>query len=78
MASLGVEHENRRFTPHLTLGRFRSVMGKENLIDKIELHKNESFGLIEAKSISLMRSDLKPAGAQHTKIAEVPLGKECY
>ncbi|MEE8328986.1 MAG: RNA 2',3'-cyclic phosphodiesterase [Thermodesulfovibrionia bacterium] len=74
-ASLGVERENRRFTPHLTLGRFRSAMGKENLIDKIELHKNESFGLIEAKSISLIRSDLKPAGAQYTKIAEVSLGR---
>ncbi len=74
-ASLGIERENRRFTPHLTLGRFRSAMGKENLIDKIELHKNESFGLIEAKSISLIRSDLKPAGAQYTKISEIFLGK---
>lgn len=75
MASLGFESESRRFTPHLTLGRFRSSMGKKNLFDKIELHKNDSFGLIEVKSISLMRSDLNPAGARYTKIAGVFLGK---
>ncbi len=75
MASLGFERENRKFTAHLTLGRFRSSMGKEGLLEAIKLHEKDSFGSINVKSIFLMRSDLNPAGAQHTKIAGVFLGK---
>lgn len=73
MASLGFESESRRFTPHLTLGRFRSSIGKEGFLEAIKLHGKDSFGSINVKYISLMRSDLNPAGAQHTKITEVPL-----
>ncbi len=35
MASLGFEREKRRFSPHLTLGRFRSSRGKQAVLDKI-------------------------------------------
>ncbi len=75
MASLGFQRENRKFIPHLTLGRFKSSQGKGALLDKIQLYENNRFGLIDVMSISLMRSDLSPAGARHTRIAEVSLGK---
>ena len=75
MASLGFASENRKFTPHLTLGRFRSLKGKECLLEAIKLFEKNSFGLINVKSIFLMRSDLSPAGARYTKIGEVPLDK---
>lgn len=75
MASLGFEKENRKFAPHLTLGRFRSSYGKESLLEKIELNSDREFGHIPVMMICLMKSDLSPAGAKYTRIAEIPLGK---
>lgn len=73
MASIGFEKENRGFTPHLTIGRFRSTTGIEALYDKIQLHRNDSFGLIDVRAVLLMESKLKPSGAEYIRIAEVPL-----
>lgn len=75
MASLGFEKENRQFSPHLTFGRFKSLYGKEALMGKIEMYRDRNFGSIEASSISLMRSDLNPAGARYTRISEFKLYK---
>ena len=75
MASMGFEKENRKFVPHLTLGRFRSSIGKEELLDKIELHQANKFGVIDVKTVSFMKSDLGPAGAKHTRVAEILLGE---
>lgn len=71
VASLGFEKENRSFSPHLTLGRFRSLWGKEALIEKIETYKDGKLVSIDVNSISLMKSELSPAGAKYTKLAEV-------
>jgi 2'-5' RNA ligase len=73
MASLGFERENRRFVPHLTLGRFKSSRGRGKLLEKVEAYKESEFGLIDVNSVSLMRSDLGPAGAKHTRIADFKL-----
>jgi len=75
MAFMGFEKENRKFVPHLTLGRFRSLIGKEALLDKIELHQATKFGAIDVKTVSFMKSDLGPAGAKHTRVAEIFLGE---
>ncbi|GBD97412.1 2',5' RNA ligase family [bacterium BMS3Abin06] len=75
MTSLGFERENRKYTPHLTLGRFRSSQGKGPLLEKIELFKNRKYGLINVGAVALMRSDLSPSGARHSVIAEIFLGK---
>jgi len=73
LVKLGYAVERRRFRPHLTLGRFKSSSGKEDLYDKIEEHKNISLGFMEVKSIFLIKSDLAPSGAEYTKIAGIEL-----
>ncbi len=73
MASMGFEKEDRKFVPHLTLGRFRSLMGKETLLEEIELHKDNKFGVIDVKSVCVIKSDLCPGGAKYTKVAEIAL-----
>ena len=75
MASLGFEREKRRFSPHLTLGRFRSARGKQAVLDKMDSYKENIFGIMDVNSVLLMRSDLEPSGARYTKIAEAYLGK---
>ena len=74
MSSLGFENEKRKFTAHLTLGRFRSPRGNEALLDALNQRKNDSFGHITVKSLFLIKSDLSPAGARYIKISDAPLG----
>ncbi len=75
IANLGFKQEKRKFTAHLTLGRFRSAAGKEDLMKAVKLHEKDIFGSVNVESISLMRSDLNPAGARYSKIAEFPLAQ---
>lgn len=74
MSFLGFEREDRKFTPHLTLGRFRSSKGKMVLMERLETYKEFHLGIIDVNHISLMRSDLGPAGAKYTEIAKIPFG----
>lgn len=73
LASIGYDREGRRFSPHLTLGRFKSFKGKADLSERIELHKNDRLGSIGVQTISLMKSDLSPDGAQYSRVAEIAL-----
>jgi 2'-5' RNA ligase len=45
------------------------------LLEKIALHRDREFGHIPVRVVSLMKSDLSPAGARYTRIAEIALGK---
>jgi 2'-5' RNA ligase len=75
LAFLGFERERRKFAAHLTLGRFKSARGKHAMMETLETYKERELGSFEVGSISLMKSDLGPAGAKYTRIAEVRLGK---
>jgi 2'-5' RNA ligase len=69
MGALGFEREKRRFSPHLTLGRFRSLRGKQAVLDIMDSCREKRFGIMDVNSVLLMRSDLSPKGAKYTKIA---------
>ncbi len=75
MASLGFEPDTRDFSPHLTLGRFRSSRGKSALLENISMLEHDRFGLFDVRSIYLIKSELKPAGAVYSTIAEIPLDR---
>lgn len=75
MEKIGFERENRKFTAHFTLGRFRSLTGKATILEQIKLHENDSFGTIDVRSLSLIKSELHPSGSRYTKLAEVVLGQ---
>lgn len=76
MLSIGFTKDNRPFSPHLTIGRIRSLRGTDQLTKMVETLKDKDFGNIEVYKFSLMKSDLKPTGAQYTIIAEFDLKKE--
>jgi 2'-5' RNA ligase len=75
LESLGFEREKRTYTAHLTLGRVKSSRGKGALMEKVESYRQREFGSFDVATISLMKSDLGPAGAKYTRMAEVRLGK---
>ena len=70
---LGFKRENRKFKPHLTLGRFRASKGNDNIIKACSLHKEDVLGTVNVKSVSLMKSELNSSGARHSIITELPL-----
>ena len=65
--------EKRGYTPHLTIGRFRSLREKDHLFERIGQLSDNSIGFMDVKSVTLMRSDPGLSGAEYTRIAELPL-----
>ncbi len=58
--------EDRPFKPHLTLGRVRSLRGRDSLMASLEIHKDDEVGVFVAREVGLFRSELKPSGAVYT------------
>ena len=72
-AELGFPRDKRPFQPHLTLGRVRSGRGRERLIKEIGRIDIKPLEFI-ARDVILFKSDLKPTGAVHTVLHQIPLG----
>jgi 2'-5' RNA ligase len=76
MEKLGFPSEGREFHAHLTLGRTqrRASSGEVRRLGQlVEETDIGELGQMEARVVSLMRSDLKPTGAVYTRLAEVEL-----
>ena len=73
LAQLGFESEKERFQPHLTLGRVRSQKNRSNLLRAIESMVNIWVGEVSVRSLYLIKSELKPTGAEYTDLAEISL-----
>jgi len=67
---LGVEVEDRPFTPHLTLARVRSPAHAKELVTGIEARREEKFGRFEAERIALIGSRLEADGPVYTVLHE--------
>ncbi len=77
LAPLGIKPEGRPFHPHLTIGRVkRHTVGKllAELSEQLRNHEFEELGEVQVRGVSLMKSDLRPTGAVHTRIHAVELG----
>lgn len=81
---LGVEREQRAFSPHLTLARTgsgRPSRGREDrrnpafraLQEKLVTLPPVDFGTMTPREFFLYQSKLSPKGAQYTKLAAFPL-----
>jgi 2'-5' RNA ligase len=73
MEEMGFTREGRAYTPHLTIGRLRSGKGKGGVGQAIEAMKGCDLGLMEVREVCLFRSQLKPTGAEYTKLKVIPL-----
>ncbi|HSD82857.1 MAG TPA: RNA 2',3'-cyclic phosphodiesterase [Anaerolineae bacterium] len=76
IAPLGYPTEIRDFTPHLTLGRLaRDVRqsDQKKIGEVVQAAGVGSLGKWEVKQVALIKSDLKPSGAEYTILAEAPL-----
>jgi 2'-5' RNA ligase len=74
LEKIGFQPEDRPFRPHLTLGRVKSSRGRNDLVGRMEKHKEGEFGDFQVKRVILFRSDLKPSGPIYTPLGDVKLG----
>jgi RNA 2',3'-cyclic 3'-phosphodiesterase len=66
LATIGFEKENRPFSPHLTLARFREPKGLIQLAQEAEKFNEVLLGEFQPTHFSLYQSVLNPHGAQYT------------
>ncbi len=74
MTQFGFGKEKRDFSPHLTIGRVKSQKRIPAMIKILDEFRSHDFACVEINSIKLMKSELKPAGAEYYDLAEIPLG----
>lgn len=75
MTGIGFEPEERKFAPHLTLGRIKFAKSRDAWQKALDSIKDVRLPEFDVAAVSLMKSDLKPSGAVYTEIAKVGLVK---
>lgn len=75
LMSLGFAQE-KRFTPHLTLGRTKVLDDRVHFRQTLDKYGNLNFGTMTVNALSLMKSDLKPEGPVYTRLYHFPLAQE--
>jgi RNA 2',3'-cyclic 3'-phosphodiesterase len=83
-SALGIESEDREFSPHLTLARSGSgsprpkhdeptTLGMKRLAERIAGIPAPEFGTMHATEFFLYESKLSPSGAKYAKLKAFPL-----
>lgn len=72
MAELGFQHEEREFSPHLTLGRVRSDRNTAELSRLIAATRPRPLGFA-FRDLTLMKSTLTPEGSLYHPLQTVAL-----
>jgi RNA 2',3'-cyclic 3'-phosphodiesterase len=73
MARINMAREERKFTPHLTLGRIKFIRSRDKWLKALDECKDISLPGFDVTGISLMKSELKPSGAVYTEMGRVEL-----
>ena len=77
-AGVGGPAESRPYTPHLTLGRVRDRLGRQDaeaLSAALRGLTYEAAAPFRVEGVSLMRSEIGPGGPRYTRLADAPLGR---
>jgi 2'-5' RNA ligase len=61
-----VQFDAKPFSPHLTLGRVKSFKHISALLDALVREKDVEFGCVQISEVLLIKSKLKPGGAEYT------------
>lgn len=73
LMAVGVEHEDRKFEAHLTVGRIKTRRNVRRLIEHLNSYNGFDFGSEHVAQVVLMKSDLSPEGPIYTKLHSVDL-----
>jgi len=73
LEKIGFPKEERRFHPHLTLGRVKFPSGLGQTLSLLEKYKDQTFGEMKVEKITFFQSILKPTGAEYSILSEFEL-----
>lgn len=73
LAKLGFRQENRRFRPHLTLGRVRGDRDLRELGQLVTQHADFVGGVSSVDEVTVFSSELEAEGPIHAPLAVAPL-----
>lgn len=76
LSELGFEKESRQFSPHITIARIKDKKEIDLTMKTLSSFKDTFFGIVNVKEILLMKSILKPTGAQYSKISTFMLANK--
>ena len=65
--------EDYEFTPHVTLGRIRSLRGWERVLAVVKEHEQTRFGESMIDHVVLYQSELRPEGAVYRPLGSIAL-----
>jgi 2'-5' RNA ligase len=74
LMDLGYRREERRYTPHITLGRVKSDRPTDKLAAALAKHAGWKGGETMVREILVMSSELTPQGPIYTVLSRAPLG----
>jgi 2'-5' RNA ligase len=72
---LGFRREERRYTPHITLGRVKSEGPNEKLVEALAKNAAWKGGETQVTEIHVMSSELSPHGPAYTVLSRAPLAR---
>ena len=76
LEEIGIERERRDYHPHLTLGRVRKGLSRDDMQQVSEWAQSsqlDTVGGFDVRAISLIHSVLRPEGATHSTLHEARL-----
>lgn len=73
MSRLGFEKENREYTPHITIGRFKKPQSIEREFEELQSLIEEMKTRVNVNSFYLVKSTLTPAGPIYKDISQFKL-----
>jgi 2'-5' RNA ligase len=73
LSDLGFEKEKREFSPHLTLGRIKSLGSRGDILRALRSLQEVDIGETTVERVCLMKSTLTPQGALYSELGSVSL-----
>lgn len=74
LQDLGFRREERRYTPHITLGRVKSDRSTVSLVESLARQAEWSGGEAQVTELLVMSSELRPKGPVYTVLSRPKLG----
>lgn len=71
LAEMGFPKEKRKFSPHLTLGRVKTALSRKFLQKFTQL--SLEAGTVQVEEVVIMKSTLKPTGAEYSPLKRIKL-----
>jgi 2'-5' RNA ligase len=76
LEKLGFPREQRPFVPHLTIARFQPPRIHEQLQSAIAQSSEREFGSLRTCEFHLIKSNLKPSGAEYTTLESFQFARQ--